>query len=359
MSLTQKLGERGRFAKVSELEKYDTKRYVQGNSRMLAASSMYEFHIKEVHPEILYQSAKKYYKNSLISFSSPYSNCTPETGTIFCDVFEPIKTDTDHAILFVPGIGDIASKILKWFPGNFAKYGIPSFYIHLPYMVERTPKKIRSGELFMKADVEKAFLAFSHSVVDIRETLTFITQRYKKVSIVGYSLGGMLSIIAMAMDERIEKGVFVVTGGNFFHIDWESSATRKLRKEYQKMDKSQIPCGTIEGCAKVHEGMYDFIESVSSVKDILDSDKYLCYKYDPVFFAPLLRQRQVSMITASYDKVFPPNSVNDLWQALGKPPIFKIPSGHITSVLFRKRIAQKVMEFACLRGSDPFQPITF
>jgi hypothetical protein len=162
----------------------------------------------------------------------------------------------------------------------------------------------------------------------------------------------MLSIIAMAMDERIAKGAFIVTGGNFFHIDWESTATRKLRKEYQKMDKSQIPCGTIEGCAKVHEGMYEFIESVSSIKDILDSDKYLCYKYDPVFFAPLLRQREVFMINAGYDKIFPPKSVSDLWQGLGKPPMFKIPSGHITSILFRKRVAKKVMEFLAGQESD-------
>ena len=320
---------------------------------MVSAASMYAFQIRDVHPAIVRRSADTSYRKTRVSFSSPYPDCTPETGTIYCDVFEPTKTDTDHAVLFVHGIGDIASRILQWYPKRFAKEGIPSFYIHLPYMVERTPAAVRSGELFMKADVEKVFLAFSHSVVDIRETITLILQRYKEVSIVGYSLGGMLSIIAMAMDERIAKGAFIVTGGNFFHIDWESSGTGKLRKEYKRMDKSRIPCGTIEGCAQVHEGMYAFIEGVSSVGDILDADRYLCYKYDPVFFAPLLRHRDVFMVNAAHDRMFPPASVRDLWQALGKPPTFTVPSGHITSILFRNRIARRVLGFIAdreLRG---------
>ncbi|MCD6570967.1 MAG: alpha/beta hydrolase [Deltaproteobacteria bacterium] len=298
-----------------------------------------------MEPRIIHLGATKHYNHLFASFNSPYEGCTKDTATILCDVFEPKNMKADHAILFVHGIGDMALRALEWFPKAFARTGVPCFFIRLPYIGIRTPKGEKSGEIFIKADVEKVFKAFSHSVVDIRQTITVMLTRYKSVSIVGYSLGGMLSIIAMAMDKRIEKGVFILSGGNFFHIDWKSPATRRLRKEYKLMDKTHIPCGTEKGCARIHKGMYEFIESISLIEDLLNSDKYLCYKYDPVFFAPFLRGRQVCMINAIFDRIFPFEAVCDLWHAMGKPPIFKIPSGHITSIIFRRQIAEKTIGF--------------
>ncbi|MCL5032926.1 MAG: hypothetical protein M1542_06775 [Thermotogae bacterium] len=51
---------------------------------------------------------------------------------------------------------------------------------------------------------------------------------------VGFSFGGIVSTITMALDKRIEKGVFVVTGENYEYITWKSIATRVLRVSYEE-----------------------------------------------------------------------------------------------------------------------------
>ena len=283
-----------------------------------------------------------------IEYDSFIQTPYPEANKVVGYLFEPEQPKTNIPLIFLHGMGDKNLVPLSWFPHQFAKNGIPSFFMILPYHFERTPKWMKSGKKFLLDDMENTVKDFRHAVIDLRTSMDFleVNGNYNgEFNFIGVSFGGMIGIIAMAVDERIKKAVFVVTGGNFVHITWKSLATRVLRKKYEVDANSDLYGCTEKKCIEVHKDYFDYIKKLKTLDDLENVQPTKeCFLFDPLTFGHYLRRRQVIMYNALLDEVIPRQAAQELWEEMGKPERHWLFSGHATSIFYRKRILNRSLE---------------
>lgn len=300
---------------------------------------MYDYIKREVNYEVISQRETNLFTEKYLKYNSPYSHIPyEETKFIYAYLFEPKRRVLGN-LLFLHGMGDKNLKFLMYFPVQFAKRGIRTLVMILPYHFERTPKGIRSGEHVLKGNILRNF---EFSVVDTRFSLDLLRQMgTEPLFIMGVSFGGMIATITMAFEKDVRKGVFIVTGGNFYYITWESIVTKVLRRNYEE-DKS---CSK-EKCFKFHTKFKEFIDEIDSPYRIDSTTPPKdCFLYEPLTFAKFLRNREILMFGAMFDIFIPRESTLSLWRELGKPELIWLPTGHLTMILFKKKIFNKSFDF--------------
>ncbi len=282
---------------------------------------------------------KKGNKYDLISFKSPFRSGNELVDEAHALLFRS-NVQTKGAVLFIHGTGQRNFEPLQYYAKHFSRHGYTTLMPVLPYHFERTPKGEKSGLAFIKGnDVELAF-RFEQAVTDMLTCIDYLEKEgFSSVNIMGFSFGGMISVIAMALDKRITKGVFAVTGGNYEYITWKSLATRVLRVSYEE-DESCTP----KKCHLRHAVFDEVSKKFHSLEDLQGMP--VCFTYDPSIFAPLISPRPILFFKAAFDEFIPSASSNDLWEKLGNPKRYVLPCGHLGAHLFFKRfIAKKSLEF--------------
>jgi dipeptidyl aminopeptidase/acylaminoacyl peptidase len=176
-------------------------------------------------------------------------------------------------------------------------------------------------------------------VADVRQVIDWAETRGEldagRVAVLGISFGGFVSAIAMGVDSRIKAGIFIVTGGNANKISW-LSRTGQYRKRYRR---------TVAEHNGVQEQFYRYLEEVAEKGfENVEAD-HISFLTDPLTFATCLKGRSILMINARYDKYIPVETVDELWQACGKPDIKWFPFGHITIWLRYSAIRKKIVDF--------------
>ncbi|GEM_PF-655709 len=283
-------------------------------------------------------SVKDSKEHSTIEFMSPKLSGDPQVDRARALLFK--SKSPKGAIIFIHGTGQKNFEPLQYYPKFFLKNGYTVMMPVLPYHFERTPKAKKSGIAFIKgSDVELA-KRFDQAVTDILTCVDYLEKiEFEKVNIMGFSFGGMISTIAMAIDKRIEKGVFVVTGGNYEYITWKSIATKILRVSYEE----NKACNPHE-CALKHIIFDNVAKNFKSLEDLKKMP--VCFTYDPSTFARLIPPRKILFFKAAFDLFIPNRSSDDLWKRLGKPRRYVLPSGHLSAhLIFKKFIARKSLEF--------------
>ncbi|HHV71064.1 MAG TPA: alpha/beta hydrolase family protein [Clostridia bacterium] len=289
-----------------------------------------DFIVKEGRPRELY-------------FDSPLPSGDGKVDRVKALLFEAEKPK--GAVIFLHGLGNRNFKPLRYYPENFQHNGYTVVMPILPYHFERTPEGKKSGVAFLQGTDEEIMSHFEQAVTDVLVCLDYLQKSgYSRMNIMGFSFGGMISAIVMGLDRRIEKGIFVVTGGNFEYITWQSVATRVLRVSYEENEE----CNQ-EKCHQLHLAFDSFARTFSSP---LDLEKMpVCFRYDPSLFAGLIKADKVLMFNALFDPFIPRKSADDLWVRLGKPKRYFLFSGHLTAHLLGKRfILDKSLAF--LEGKE-------
>ena len=268
------------------------------------------------------------------NFPSEY----PENNKIFLE-FYPSKS-AKGTVLFIHGTGQKNLKYLRWFAKHFPDFSYNGALMVLPYHFSRTPKGYKSGELFMEAESDKLRGRFENAVVDALTCIEYLKNYKLPLFLMGYSFGGFIATITSSLSETPEKLSLVVTGGNFYHITWKSFATRVLRVKYEE-DESCDP----KKCLTYH--LKDYPKFVDNLKDAhveLGSAPISCFEYDPLTYAPFVKQ-PVLMFGALFDIFIPRKSTFELYQAFHKATLHWIPSGHLSSILFKRTIIRETVRF--------------
>jgi len=249
------------------------------------------------------------------------------------------ESSEDKAIIFIHGFGNIKRfEVLKYYPKYFAENNYTVLMPELPFLMERKPDKDREKDLFLSGFAEDIEKRFYQSVNDIMTYVDYLEKKgYEEVYIMGYSFGGVIATITMALDQRIKKAVLVVTGGNMEYITWQSLATRELRERYRKVDFCDL-----EKCHKLHQ---KFDQSAAGFEKIEDLEKMpACFRYDPSIFAHKIESDNVLMFNALFDILIPREAADDLWQRLGRPKRYNLLAGHFTTHIFYKNFISKRAE---------------
>lgn len=276
-------------------------------------------------------------KNNLykIRFKSEVNTFNKTNDTVYLLLKD--AENKQKACILVHGLGmEIGSRwdsYLQIVPDT-----IGACYIDLPYQRHR---KTNKNLLTSFSDGIFTFNFFKQGTFDIIKTVNILKKLgYKQISLIGISLGSMFSIMAMALDKRIEKGVFILSGGDHSILTWKSPIMFKVREIYKKKNITR------ESCLKARTLIHSFTKSVKKCKNPFDiKTNIICLYFDPLSFAPLIKSERVLMINGLFDFIIPREATIRLHKALGKPRIIWFPTDHLYLYIFKNRIISYIKSF--------------
>jgi dienelactone hydrolase len=182
---------------------------------------------------------------------------------------------------------------------KFARYlsgrGIAAAQMTLPYHGRRKPPNDSPSRHFV-AGADTVAQAFAQSASDVSTVVTWLTQQPAvdagRIGAVGVSLGAFVVHLVMGQDTRINAGVAALGAGNLAAIFLQTPGRKPNAQE---------------------------IETLRRV--------------EPLAYADRNRPRRVLMIQAARDRLVPPRYAEQLWEALGRPPIQWADVNHTGLVL--------------------------
>ena len=166
---------------------------------------------------------------------------------------------------------------------------------------------------------EEWFEGYRISVIEVRQAAAWACSRpeinHEHIAVVGISLGGFVSAVAMGVEERLRAGVFVTMGGNSEKITWKSK-TDTFRKSHN--------C-TEEECHQVHTQYPQYLAQVAEKGFANVTPLKQCFLTDAMTFSHSLRGRPILMINALWDKYIPKQATIEFWEECAKPAIIWLP----------------------------------
>lgn len=264
-------------------------------------------------------SQEKNLKIYELEFRSFVNSGFPENDKVRCFYYKP---ETDYripAIIIIHGYKARKLKIEKEIARKVAQRKMAGIVFILPYHSLRKPKNISSGKFFISDDLIKVRETFRQTIIDIRCLIDWLEKRdeidRERIGIMGISLGAIVTNLAMGVDERIRAGVSVLGGGNFPEILWKSILTipLKIKLLYKGINK----------------------KTLSQNLEIID----------PITFSYRNRPRRVLMINGRLDLILPPSCAEDLWEALGKPEIKWLWSGHYSVLFIKNKVIRESLDY--------------
>lgn len=170
------------------------------------------------------------------------------------------------------------------------------------------------SERQLLAEVERAVERIRVTVIDVRRMLDWAEDQPQvdrsRVGIVGFSFSSILANLTMALDPRIDAGVFFMGGGHIHKIfaHCEGNDIQAARREL----------GPRLGWTDLH---FEY-HLESPMRPI-----------NPVRLASLLEDRPVLLADSVVDGVIPEESRRDLRRALGEPERIRFVIGHRAAFL--------------------------
>lgn len=112
----------------------------------------------------------------------------------------------------------------------FAYFGISAVRLSLPYHDVRKPADLERADFIVSANVGRTIHANRQAVLDAKRIVGWLwAQGYRRIGIMGTSLGSCLSMITMAHDTRIRAGAFNHVSTYFADVVWRGLSTRHVR----------------------------------------------------------------------------------------------------------------------------------
>lgn len=254
-------------------------------------------------------------RHTKISFKSPFITAYPGNNTVHGLRTERLDKANRSAFIMLHGWGRRDFGFEMWFCRALALRGFDSLLLTLPFHQERAPEPSWSGEYMVSGDVVRTEESFRQVVAEVRSIVPWMESRYRRLGMLGISLGGVLAHLCMEF-HPFDAGVSILGSGSNAGIVWESIMTRHVKADILR--------------ARI---TYEELDAVWSPSD-------------PLRLAPFNQTRDILMINGKYDEIVPPHLTTRLWEALGKPKIKWYPCAHYSSVFFIGSIIKDVADFA-------------
>jgi hypothetical protein len=242
------------------------------------------------------------FTNGILKFPSAIQTPYPENNTVYGRVFEAGK---DLAVVVLPQWN------CKW-EGQIRlcqvlqRAGIASVRLSMPYHHYRKPQYLERAEYLISSNIGRTIAATRQAVLDARRTADWLLQRgYRRIGIVGTSIGSCVGFLTFAHDERFSTGVFIHVSSFFADVVWKGLSTSHVRTS--------------------------LVESID-----LDELRYLWSPISPQPFIKRLRnsKRKFLMLSGRFDPTFLPElsqQAYDEFDRCGIPYELEwLPCGHYT-----------------------------
>jgi dienelactone hydrolase len=143
----------------------------------------------------------------------------------------------------------------------------------------------------------------------------------KRIGVCGISMGGFQASLLMAVENRINAGVFLLNGCDFAELLFVSKEP------------------------SVIEYIDDMVKKTGMTRDALraEAQKQLA-DIDPKVFAPNLDPARVLTISARFDQVVPYYMSTRWWEAAGRPNRTVVPTGHYSAIFIVHHAEQQSLD---------------
>ncbi|MGC8955840.1 MAG: alpha/beta hydrolase [Fervidobacterium sp.] len=305
----------------------------------------YIYEYDENIPFNLQREEKENY--TILKFTAVYEPDIPESKTIY--VYQYHAQNPWMALIFLHGIGNGHVPYLMWFGEKFAKHGIETFFLIHPYHRERAKPEWEGGEPFFHHSPAHCVVRFHQAIKDVRRTLDLIESEENfasindlPIGIMGFSFGGMIATMALALDKRIKAGILSFTGGDWRWINWYSPYVEPVRQAYA-LYSNEWGCKDENRCVQLRNESRRRVHNLKSIEEIFEL-KPTCFHYDPISYAKFVQQ-PVLLFQGIFDKVIPRKASDSLFRLLPNAKKITVPSGHKSSYMFRRFILKYSVKF--------------
>lgn len=166
-----------------------------------------------------------------LTFASPAPSGYPENDTVHALWF-PAPRDGGRALVVLP----------QWNAGRdghvglaklLNRFGISALRMTMAYHAERMPAELERADYHVSSNIGRTIHAARQSVVDVRACLDWLcAQGYRRVGILGTSLGSCVAFIAAAHDRRVHVGIFNHVSMYFSDVVWTGLSTQHVRQGF-------------------------------------------------------------------------------------------------------------------------------
>ncbi|MDQ3071099.1 MAG: prolyl oligopeptidase family serine peptidase, partial [Acidobacteriota bacterium] len=166
----------------------------------------------------------------LLTFPSALTTPHPENNIVHARLF-PAK-DKRRAIVVLPQWNSDANGHVA-LCDLFARFGISSVRLTLPYHDLRMPPEIHRADYIVSANVGRTVQVCRQAVLDARRAVQWLhAEGYERIGIVGTSLGSCLSLLTAAHEPLIRAAAFNHVSPWFADVVWEGLSTEHVRQGF-------------------------------------------------------------------------------------------------------------------------------
>jgi hypothetical protein len=176
-----------------------------------------------------YEPAAVYeFDGHVLSYPSYVKTPYPENNTVYGRFFAAL--DKDLALVVLPQWN------CKW-DGQVGlcrmlqHAGISALRLSLPYHHSRKPAEIERAEYLVSPNLGRTLAASRQAVTDARRAADWLFERgYKKVGLIGTSVGSCIAFLTFAHDARFSVGTFIHVSSYYADVVWNGLSTSHVRK---------------------------------------------------------------------------------------------------------------------------------
>jgi len=165
----------------------------------------------------------------LLRFTSPVRSPHQENDTVHAGWF-PARKPTDRAVVVLPHWNARVEQHVGLSRG-IAALGVSTLRISLPYHDYRMPAELRRADYAVSSNVGRTIDATRQAVIDARACFDWLEQQgYRRLGIVGTSLGSCYAFLVSSHDPRVRVNVFNHCSTHFADVVWTGLSTRHIRE---------------------------------------------------------------------------------------------------------------------------------
>jgi len=233
----------------------------------------------------------------ILTFPSAINTPYPENNTVWCRFFDAGR---DSAVIVLPQWN------CKW-DGQvqlcqvLQRVGVSTLRLSLPYHHHRKPAHLERAEYLVSSNIGRTLTAIRQAVLDSRRAADWLfTRGYRRVGVLGTSVGSCIGFLTFAHDNRFSAGAFIHVSSFFADVVWNGLSTKHVRQSLESAVDLQLLRSMWSPISP-----YPFIERLRGTNQRL---LMLSGRYDTTFLPPLSRQtyEELDRCRVSHERVWLP-----------------------------------------------------
>jgi dienelactone hydrolase len=245
-------------------------------------------------------------RDERLYFPSPVESPYAVNNTAVCRIFEPKKKKRAAVIVLPQWNADANGHV--GLCRLLSRLGFYVLRLTMPYHEQRNPNPPRA-DYMVSPNIGRTIQAIRQAAQDAGRAADWLQlQGFRKLGIMGTSVGSCISFLTFVHDSRFQVGVFNHVSSYFGDVVWKGISTQHVRK-----------------------GIEGFLsrEELRKAWSVISPNSYVARMAND--------ERNYLLISAAYDLTFPPDLSHLLFEAHAKHGVSydraTLPCGHYSSAL--------------------------